>query len=196
MMAVLPRRFLAPILIPALLTVMGVGARRCGGQIAEGAGKPSDATIFLTVGGENTQFPFYADNALGFDSGFGYQPHKLAGFEARIGSYPYSARFVQTPITAGYRMGADSFFGFPYAPFAYFGGGVSRSQDEGPGLVSMPAVFRPCWQADLGLDRTYARFSWRVVQISFRETYGPQDTLRSVGLSTGIVYRVKPRSPR
>jgi hypothetical protein len=175
----------------ALLATMGGAWTRLQGQISDGAGRLSDASIFLTVGGENSQFPYYADNAIGFDSGFGYQPSKLAGFEVRIASYPYSARYLQTPITAGYRVGADSLFGFPYSPFAYFGGGVSRSQVEGLGHVSTSPGFIPCWQADVGFDRPYRRFSWRMVQISWRESYGPQQTVRSLGLSTGIVYRIK-----
>ena len=161
------------------------------GQISDGAGRLSEASAFLTIGGENTQFPYYADNAIGFDSGLSYQPRALLGFEARIGAYPYSARFVQVPITAGYRVSATSIFGFPYAPFAYFGAGVSRSQDEGLGKISTSPIFAPCMQADIGFDRNYAHFSWRIAQISWRETYGTQQTLRSLGLSTGIVYRLK-----
>jgi len=172
----------------ALLSLVSISA---GGQISDGAGKLSSTTAFLNIGGENTQFPFYADNALGFDTGLSYQPHDLMGFEARIGAYPYSARFVQVPITAGYRVSTNSIFGFPYAPFVYIGGGVSRSQDEGLGKIRTSPNFEPCWQVDVGFDRTYASFGWRIAQISWRETYGPQQTFRSLGLSTGIIYRLR-----
>jgi hypothetical protein len=164
---------------------------RCSAQISDGAGRLSQSSAFLTFGGENTQFPYYADNALGFDAGFSYQPRPVVGFEVRIGSYPYKARFLQVPVTAGYRITRDTFFGFPYAPFAYIGAGVARSQDEGLGNVHTSPVFSMCWQVDVGLDRTYARFSWRIAQISRRETWGTQQSLRSLALSTGIVYRIK-----
>jgi hypothetical protein len=186
----LRRRGATPILL-ALLAMMASASTRLQGQISDGAGRLADAFVFVTVGGENSQYPDYADNAIGFDSGFTYQPRKLEGFEARIGSYPYSARFVQMPFTAGYRVAADSILGYPYMPFAYFGGGVSRMQDGGLTHVATSPAFRPCWQTDIGLDLLYSRFLLRVVQISFRESYGSQATVRSIGLSAGIVYRIR-----
>jgi hypothetical protein len=174
-----------------LIALVGMVSARANGQISDGAGRLSNATAFITVGGENTQFPYYADNAMGFDSGFSYQPRSLVGFEGRVGSYPYSARFVQIPITVGYRIAGNSLFGFSYAPFVYFGAGVSRSQDEGLGRVHTTPVFAACWQVDIGFDRNYKSFSWRMVQVSRRETYDRQQSLRSMGLSTGIVYRIK-----
>lgn len=179
------RRFLL------LVAVLAAYSMHAGAQISDGAGRLSAASAFINIGGENTQFPHYADNAMGFDSGLSYQPRSLFGLEARIGAYPYSARFVQVPMTVGYRMSRDTLFGFPYAPFVYFGAGVSRSQEEGLGKISTSPMFVRCWQADIGFDRTYSKFSWRIAQISWRETYAPQQTLRSLGLSTGIVYRIK-----
>jgi hypothetical protein len=185
-----PRRVATARSLLALIAFVGLASMRVSGQVSDGVGTLSQASVFLTPGIENTQFPYYADNALGFDSGVSYQPKDLLGFEARIGAYPYSARFLQVPITAGYRVAASTLFGLPYAPFAYVGGGVSRSQAEGLGKISTSPVFAACWQLDVGLDRTFSAFSWRVVQISRRETYGPQQSLRTLGLSTGIVYRL------
>jgi hypothetical protein len=159
------------------------------GQIGDGTGRLSDAMAYMTIGGENTQLPSYADNALGFDLGISYQPRPLAGAEFRAGAYPISARYVQMGFTGGYRVARQTFFGFPYAPFVYFGAGTARSQDKGTGTITYAPQWQPCWQADIGFDRTYHRFSWRVAQISWRETYTPLHSLRSAGLSTGIVYR-------
>jgi hypothetical protein len=173
-------------------TLLGVGSVRAHCQVVvDGAGLRSDAAAFMTVGGENTQLPYYADNALGFDAGVTYQPRVLVGMEFRAGAYPVSARYVQMPFTAGYRVAGHSFFGFPYSPFAYIGGGVSRSQDKGTGHLEYAPQFERCWQSDVGLDRKYGSFAWRVAQVSYRQTFTPLHTLRSVGLSTGIVYRFK-----
>jgi hypothetical protein len=170
-----------------LLILLGTHSLHARAQMFEGS-QPSNASAFVTIGGENTQLPHYADNALGFDLGVALQSHPFLGAEFRFGAYPFSARYVQMPITGGYRVAAHSLFGFPYAPFAYVGAGVSRSQDESLSHLSLPSHFVPCWQAEIGLDRTFHSFTWRTAQISWRETYASQNTLRSVGVSTGIVY--------
>lgn len=170
------------------LVLMGMVSARAFGQIGDGTGKLTNTSAYLTVGGENTQFPFYSDNALGFDLGVSYQPRALVGMEFRSSAYPVSARYAQMGFTGGYRIARDTILGFPYAPFVYVGGGVARSQDKGAGNTAYAPQWEPCWQADLGFDREFERFSWRVAQISLRETYTPLHTLRSVGLSTGIVY--------
>ena len=158
-------------------------------QVLDGVGLRSSASAFMTVGGENTQLPAYADNALGFDLGVTVQSHPFAGGEFRVGAYPFSARYVQMPITGGYRVAARSLFGFPYAPFAYFGGGVSRSQDKGTTRKEYPPHWDPCWQANVGFDRVFGSFTWRAAEFSWRETYTPLHSLRTIGLSTGLVYR-------
>jgi hypothetical protein len=157
------------------------------GQIVEGVGR-TPGMVYVTVGGENTQLPFYADNALGFDIGASYQASAMRGAEFRVSAYPFSAQYVQMGFTGGYRIARQTVFGFPYTPFVYLGGGLARSQDKGTSRTGYPPTWQPCWQADLGFDRTYQRFSWRVVQVSWRETYALVNNLRSVGLSTGIVY--------
>lgn len=174
--------------VALVLLVVGMRTMRATGQIGDGTGKLSNASAYLTVGGENTQFPFYSDNAIGFDMGVSYQPHALIGAEFRSSAYPVSARYTQMGFTGGYRVSKETILGFPYAPFVYFGGGLARSQDKGAGHTAYAPQWEPCWQADVGFDRDYGRFSWRVAQFSLRETYTPLHTLKSVGLSTGIVY--------
>ena len=173
----------------ALLVVAGGYAVHADAQISEGTGYLSSTMVFGTFGGENTNLPAYSDNALGFDLGASFQPHPLVGLEFRGGAYPFSARYVQMEFTGGYRIEKQTAFGFAYAPFAYIGGGWARSQDKGLGNTQYPPMWDPCWQADMGFDRTYHSFSWRVAQISWRETYTQLHSLRSIGLSTGIVYR-------
>jgi hypothetical protein len=172
----------------AVLLLSGVSAVHGVGQIADGTGRASSAMVFGTLGGENTDLPAYADNALGFDLGASYQPHALEGAEFRVNAYPFSARYVQMSFTGGYRIAKRTAFGFLYQPFVYFGGGWARSQDKGLNNASYPPTWQPCWQTDIGLDRTYRNFAWRMVQASLRETYAPLNRLRSIGLSTGVVY--------
>jgi hypothetical protein len=172
----------------ATLVLLAWSCQKADGQIGDGTGKLSNASAYLTVGGENTQFPFYSDNALGFDMGVSYQPHALVGAEFRSGAYPISARYTQMAFMGGYRIQKQTILGFPYETFLYFGGGLARSQDKGVGRTAYAPEWAPCWQADLGFDRDYGRFSWRVAQFSLRETYTPLHTLKSVGLSTGVVY--------
>jgi hypothetical protein len=173
-----------------LAVLMAMGTIAAAGQVEEdGTGMLSHASAYMTVGGEHTQLPYFADNALGFDLGVSYQPRALLGMEFRAGAYPIKATYTQMGFTAGYRVVRKTIFGFPYAPFVYFGAGTARSQDKGIGRTAYPPMWEPCWQADLGFDRTYYRFSWRVAQISWRETYTPLHSLHSVGLSTGIMYR-------
>ena len=174
-----------------LLVLTGFYAVPAVGQREEGMGHGSTAMVFGTFGGENTNLPAYADNALGFDLGASYQPHAMAGMEFRAGAYPFSARYVQMGFTGGYRIAKRTVFGFPYEPFAYFGGGWARSQDKGLSKQAYPPLWEPCWQSDIGFDRTYHRFSWRVAQVSWRETYTSLHQLRSLGLTTGVVYHFR-----
>lgn len=172
-----------------MVVLLAWNCPRADGQVEDGTGRLSNASAYLTVGGENTQLPFYPDNALGFDMGVSYQPHALLGLEFRAGAYPIQAQYTQMPFTAGYRIEKHTILGFPYTTFVYFGGGLARSDDKGSGNTHYPPQWEPCWQADLGFDRDYGRFSWRVAQVSWRETYTPLHSLRSLGLGTGLVYR-------
>jgi hypothetical protein len=172
-----------------LFLLVGMPAVHAAGQVEESAGAVSSTMVYGMIGGENTQLPAYADNALGFEVGAAYQRHALMGAEFRAGGYPIEAQYRQMSFTGGYRIARQTLFGFLYQPFAYIGGGYARSQDKGLGRAAIPATWDPCWQADIGFDRTYHNFAWRMVQASWRETYTPLHSLRSLGLSTGIVYR-------
>ncbi len=172
----------------ATLVLIAWSCQKAEGQIGDGTGTLSNGSAYLTVGGENTQFPFYSDNALGFDLGVTYQPRGLVGMEFRSGAYPISARYTQMAFTGGYRIQKRTILGFPYETFVYLGGGLARSQDKGTGHTAYPPQWEPCWQVDIGFDRDYGRFSWRVAQMSLRETYTQLHTLHSVGLSTGLVF--------
>jgi hypothetical protein len=144
---------------------------------------------FVTASTVNTQFPFYADNALGFNFGaFVRLPH-LVGAEVRGSFYPISARFSQAPFTAGFHIAGRRSPGIRWQPFGYIGGGVSRAQDSGPTYQPMPVSWSPCWQASGGLDFSFGRFSLRAAELSWTETYGPRNDLRSLSASTGFVYR-------
>jgi hypothetical protein len=148
-----------------------------------------DPGVFVSAVAINTQFPLYADNALGFNFGAFLQSSHLIGAEVRGGYYPVSARFTQAPITAGIRIISRRSSGTRWLPFGYIGGGVSRVQNEGPTYQPTAASWSPCWQASAGLDVSFARFSWRAAEASWTETYSVRDDLRSLSVSTGLVYR-------
>ena len=148
-----------------------------------------DAGAFVTASAVNTQLPFYADNALGFNFGaFIQSPHRV-GAEVRGSFYPISARFSQAPITAGLRIVGRRSSNVRLQPFGYIGGGVSRAQDSGPTYRPMGANWSPCWQASAGLDFSFGRFSLRAAELSWTQTSGPRNDLRSLSASTGLVYR-------
>ncbi|WP_446742998.1 hypothetical protein [Silvibacterium acidisoli] len=191
---------LFPLLLSILLLVVFGGARPGYGQQFRDA----DIGAFATVGGENSQFPLYADNALGFNFGAFYQAKLFIGAEVRGGTYPISARYSQAPFTAGYRIGppvrrSDTATGMSplnrryLAPFVYFGGGFSDAQDSGTLYLNKPisADWEPCWQLSGGIDRQYQHFSWRIVELSYTRTYFPLHDIRMATVSTGIVYHFR-----
>lgn len=159
---------------------------------------------FVTLGGGNTQFPRYADNAVGMNFGLFYQRNIFVGAEVRGGTYPASARYSQSPVTAGYRVGMHSQEGedelgwSPFSlrhavPFAYIGGGGSHAQDSGTDAHNPPlaAKWEPCWQVSFGLDRSYRFATWRMFEISYTKTYADLHDVRTAYASTGIVFHFK-----
>jgi hypothetical protein len=172
------------------LAFLSVSAQRSWSQIDYAVTLPPTLGIFATAGGGNTQLPYYADNALGFNFGVFLQPSAMLGAEIRGGTYPVKAQFTQSPITAGLRIARVS-SDATWLPFAYFGGGFSRSQDSGVTFLPMPATWAPCWEASVGVDLPLGRFSWRAAEVSWVETYAPRQTLRTPYLSTGIAYRFR-----
>ena len=174
------------------------------GQAPGPKASSGSGAIFGTVGGGNTQFFAYADNALGFNFGAFYQYKLFMGAEVRGGFYPISARYTQAPITLGYRIGTHSQEGesnlgwspFSYkhsTPFAYIGGGFSYAQDQGYSDITPPVApaWAPTWQASAGVDRAHQHFSWRMAEISWTKSYTPEHELRTPYLSTGIVFHFK-----
>jgi hypothetical protein len=166
--------------------------------------RDADIGAFVTIGAENSQFPLYSDNALGFNFGAFYQPKLFIGAEVRGGVYPISARYSQAPFTVGYRIGppvkrTDVDTGMSpvnpryLAPFVYFGGGFSDAQDSGSLYLNKPlsADWEPCWQLSLGVDRQYRRVSWRIVELSYARTYFPLHDVRTATISTGLVYHFR-----
>jgi hypothetical protein len=158
--------------------------------------------VFATVGGGNTQFPLYADNALGFNFGAFYQRSTFLGAEARIGTYPIAARYTQMPMMFGYRIGARSAEGTEdssplraarWAPFFFAGGGINYAQDSGTLYLNKPldAQAEPGWEISGGADLAFTHFSWRVAEVSWVKTYAAGHILSTPYLSTGIVYHFK-----
>jgi hypothetical protein len=144
----------------------------------------------------NTQLPFYADNAIGYNFGFYVQPSSILGVEGRGGFYPLRARFEQAPVTAGLRLERRQPFFGRLQPFAYFGVGFSKAQDSSTGYKPLAAIWSPCWQGSEGLEIPIGRIKWRVYEATWTETYTvrrdvPQRDLRSLSLSTGFAYSFK-----
>jgi hypothetical protein len=157
-------------------------------------------SISITAGGVNTQFPNFADNAIGGKIGLSYQIYPLLGFEFRGSIYPIYAQFEQAPMTAGYRIGRRPFEGGSeqffkqFSPYIYVGGGLSHAQDyllsSGRKFLPTGYAWDPCWQGSFGLDRSLGWVSWRMFEASYTTTYTPRSALRSVSLDTGLVFHL------
>jgi hypothetical protein len=146
------------------IALVGLQASAVLGQALPTASTRLIAGFAVTAGGMNTQLPYYADNALGYNVGLYLQPYSLLGVEVRGGFYPISARFEQVPVTAGLRFEQrESRTRWPM-PFAYFGGGFSKAQDSSTGYKPLPAIWSPCWQASQGVDIPLGRIKWRVYE--------------------------------
>jgi hypothetical protein len=179
-----------------LIALFGVHASVLWGQAIPTASRRLNAGLIATVGGMNTQLPYYTDNALGYNFGLYLQPFSMLGVEARGGFYPISARFEQAPVTAGLRLERREPFLGRLQPFAYFGAGYSKAQDSNNGFKPLPAIWSPCWQGSEGLEVPFGRIKWRVYEATWTETYTgrrdvPPRDLRSLSLSTGFVYSFK-----
>ncbi len=144
--------------------------------------------VYVSFGGMKTHVEDFTFNALGVDAGLYYQPYALLGAEVRGGTYPLYARFAQTPVTAGIRVGPREVrFGRPQV-FGFIGGGMSKAQDAGPHYVATPAKWSPCWQASEGMDVPLGRFRWQTYEATWTQTYTSFRSLGSLSLSTGLVY--------
>jgi hypothetical protein len=171
-----------------LLIFLSASTQCSWGQALPTATHRMAAGFFATAGGANTQLPRYADNALGFNFGAYIQPFRLLGGEVRGGTYPIKARYTQSPVTAGLRIGGRRLGESRWIPYGYIGGGVSKAQDSGVNSQPTAAVWSRCWQASAGVDINFGRFSWRAADASWTKTYTAQRDLRTLSLSTGVVY--------
>jgi hypothetical protein len=149
----------------------------------------------LTAGIINTQFPLYADNSAGPNIAVFYQKSTFIGMQAKGGDYFYSARFKQVPITAGYRVGKPYFdretsIWAGWYPFAYAGAGVSHAQDSDLNPQPIPAAWYFCMQGSAGVDHQFKYFTWRAAEVSWTETNTSIRSLRSIGISTGLVFHL------
>jgi hypothetical protein len=148
----------------------------------------ADFGAFVTANLANTQLLTFADNALGFNAGLYLQHSPFLGIEGRIGAYPVKATYFQAPATIGFRISPFRTRPLQPAPFAYFGGGFSKSQYERANLQPSATLWTPCWQSVSGMDIAIHKFSWRIYEASWTETYSLRGNLRTLGLSTGLVY--------
>lgn len=144
--------------------------------------------VFATANFANSQLPYFADNALGFDAGAFVQVAPLLGVEARAGAYPVDATFEQMPVTAGLRFAPIRHALFRTVPFAYFGAGFSKSQYSKASYQPSAALWAPCWQSTSGMDMVFQKISWRLYEASWTQTYTLRQNIRTLGLSTGLVY--------
>jgi hypothetical protein len=144
---------------------------------------------FVSFGGLRTDVINYTFNALGIEGGAFIQKTSLLGMEVRAASYPLYARFLQAPITAGWRVEVHQ----PVIPgmrlSSYIGGGMSRAQDAGPHYVALPAEWSPCWQVSGSVTLGSGALNLRPVEATFTQTYTTQRTLQGISLMTGLTYR-------
>jgi hypothetical protein len=148
----------------------------------------ADVAAFVTGTIANTQLPNFADNALGFSAGLFLQRSPLLGLEGRFGVYPARATYFQAPVTTGVRISPFRPRPLMPTPYAYFGGGFSKSQYEKVNLQPSAALWAPCWQSVSGMDIGLHKLSWRIYEASWTETYTLRGSLRTLSLSTGLVY--------
>jgi hypothetical protein len=159
-------------------------------QSVEAGARVPEVGLYLGEAVANTQLPAYADNAIGFDAAMYLQSASILGLEVRASTYPVSAHFAQSPMTAGLRA---AFTDHEWNPYIYLGGGLSYGTDSGTSWrQALPSQFYPAWQGSLGVDYRYGKLSFRLGEISLTNAYTPQHTLRTAAVSAGIVMHFKP----
>ena len=148
-----------------------------GGSFAMGQVRPaaisnsgSGLTGFVSFGGQRTHVINYTYNALGIDGGLFVQKSPLFGLEVRGGSYPFYARYSQTPVTGGYRVEVGSPRLQQFMVSGYFGGGMSLAVDAGAHYKPLPAQWSPCWQASQALIVNMGPMKWKVYEGTLTET--------------------------
>ena len=171
-----------------LLSLAFGGSSLLFGQVMPAAVSGPNFGAFVSFGGLRTHVIAYTYNALGVDGGVYLQQSPLRGFEVRGATYPFYARYSQSPLTAGYCVDLRQ----PRLPgfemVAYFGGGMSLAQDAGPHYVATPAQWSPCWQASQSMTLPMGRWQWKTFDATWTETYTPLRSLSGISLTTGVAY--------
>jgi hypothetical protein len=167
--------------------VLAGGAASAYCQAVPTAARSGPIEVFGAFGGIKTQVAAYTFNALGISGGVSYRFSRVFHADVRVGSYPYHARFSQTPITAGLAIASHS--KERPQPFVFVGGGMSKSEDAGLHYVTIPSRWAPCWQVAQGLDIPVGRIKWRLYEAVLTEMDTRQRRLRSVSVSTGFSCR-------
>lgn len=158
-------------------------------QVAPSAISGPAAGAFVSFGGQGTHMIADNFNSLGVDGGFYIQHSTFIGFEARFADYSMFARYSQAPFTAGYRVGLRKPPSHRFQPFAYAGAGMSHSVNATAHYVALPASWQPCAQVSQGLNIPMRRhWQWKAYEGTWTETFGSERNLRSLTLTTGIVY--------
>jgi hypothetical protein len=173
------------------LVIAGARGHQSSGQSLPTAEARASSGAFVGFGGMKTHIEDFNYNALGVNAGLFIQPHRFFGAEVRGGTYPLYARFDQAPVSAGLLVSPRWIRPGRLQPYAYFGGGMSKSQNAGPHYVATPARWSPCWQASEGLDIPFGRFRFKVYEATWTETYSPVRDLGSFSLSSGLVYTLR-----
>jgi hypothetical protein len=181
------------ILLGLLGLVYVVSAHSAFGQAVPTASTPFNAGVGASIGGANTQMPFYADNALGYSVSAFLQPSYFIGFEARAARFPYRAEFSQSPVTVGLRFRSGRGPESRYTFVSYVGAGYSKAQDSSNGYKPLAAIWSPCWQVTQAVEVPLGRLRWRVYEAGWTETYTtrrnvPDRSLRTLSLTTGLVF--------
>lgn len=147
--------------------------------------------VMATANFANTQLPSFADNAAGFNIAAFVQSTPLLGFEIRGGAYPIAATFEQAPVTGGLRFAEFQSRILPALPFLYVGAGFSKAQYSKANYQPSVALWSPCWQASTGMDRPMRSFTWRVFEVSWTQTHTLRRNIRTLGVSTGLIFTFK-----
>lgn len=171
-----------------LVGLIGSNASSLYGQAMPVAERRLTIGAFGTTNFVNTQMPYFADNAVGFNAGAFLQLTPLLGLEVRAGATPIGATFEQEPVTAGARIAQRQTKEVQALGFAYFGGGFSRAQYSKANYRPSVPLLTPCWQASAGTDIAFRKITWRIYEATWTETYAIRRNLRSIGISSGLVY--------
>jgi hypothetical protein len=169
----------------------GVSTSYLHGQALPTSEKSVTLGVVATANLINAQLPLYADNEAGFNFGAFAKVTPLLGIQIRGGFYPLKAMFEQAPVTGGITLSRVATREIQALPFAYFGGGYSKSQYSKANHVPSAAVWSPCVEVSVGTDLALRSVTWRAYEVTWGQTYAPGQNIRMLGISTGLVYQFR-----